>query len=396
MSTDLTASGGDIATPVPVSDVTAGTPAPDAIVEGVDAAAAPETATDASLDAKIDGVDAEVVEDAEAPEHSSPEQVSRWGKLRNKAETFEKKATELEAKVAEFAPLEGVRDHAVGIVSGLTAPEPSGEEIVTHLHAIDPEGANVLAGYILTEYGTYRDNAVYGASPDEIRAALSAYRGQAPAVQQPTAYEQPGYGQPATGPLAGLPPSVVDDWDLLSPETQSYFLEQKRQFDAIAQQRVADEQQRDAITTQAAVEAYQSQFYPMIDQEVSSWGVTEPEGKIAFWRGVEASIDNVPTDRQAIEDAKKLAAQNRGVAANRAAPAIENIIKRHIGLVGNALYKDKQAAQLAETEALKAKVETKGTTSHVVGSAGAAATGGTDWDKQPLKDRLDAIFREGR
>lgn len=394
MSTDLTASTGDTGTPVPVSDVTAGA-APDAVQDSVAAETATETPADASLDAKIDGVDAEVVEDTEAPEHSSPEQVSRWGKLRNKAETFEKKATELEAKVAEFAPLEGVRDHAVGIVSGLTATEPSGEEIVSHLHAIDPEGANVLAGYILTEYGNYRDNAVYGASPDEIRAALSAYRGQAPAVQQPTAYEQPGYGQQATGPLAGLPPSVVDDWDLLSPETQQYFLEQKRQFDAIAQQRVADEQQRDAATMQTAVEAYQSQFYPMIEQEVSSWGVTEPEGKIAFWRGVEASIDNVPTDRQAIEDAKKLAAQNRSIAANRAAPAIENIIKRHIGLVGNALYKDKQAAQLAETEALRAKVETRGP-SHVVGSAGAAATGGTDWDKQPLKDRLDAIFREGR
>jgi len=393
MSTDLTASGGDTATTVPVSDVTAGT-APDAVQDSV---VAENTATEpVEATAATGEVDAEP--GGEAPEHSSPEQVSRWGKLRNKAETAEKRVTELEAKAAEFAPLEGVRDHAVGIVAGLTAPEPSGEAIVTHLHAIDPEGANVLAGYILTEYGTYRDNAIYGANPDEIRAALQAFRGQVP-VSQPNGYDQ-GYelqGQqaPQQGALAGLPASVAEDWDLLSPETQNYFLERERQSQAFERQRLNEQQQRDAQVTAVAVEAYQGQFYPMIQHEIKEWGVTEPEGQIAFWKGVEASIDNVATDRQAIESAKRLAAQNRQYAANSQSPAIENILRRHIGLVGNALYKQRQAGQLAGTEALKARVN--GTApSHIAGSAGAAATGGQDWDKQPLKDRLDAIFREGR
>lgn len=379
-----TASVGATDASAPAGVIAESAPAPAATETPSESTQATETTESTAASGTTETAETESLE---APEQSSPEQKGRWAKLRDKAERAETRATDLEQKYSTFAPLEPVRDQILGLVQGLSAEMPDSDSIEDALAAIDREGANYFAGHILEKYGPYRDQQVYGASPDEIRAALTAYRSGAAPVQQAQQYEMPVQQRGAR------PASVTEDWDLLSPETQAYIAAQEARARQLDQQRQDELQQRDEGLRMQRVEAYNAQFYPMIRQEIAdTWKVTDPEGQIAFWQGVEASIARVQADAQVIENAKKFAASERLYAANQSSAAVQNILKRHIDLVGNALYRQQQAAQIAATEAATAKAASVQPPQHVAGSTGAVASAN---ELTPLRDRLTKIFAEG-
>lgn len=348
----------------------------------------------------VDTSNVDVGTEDTAPEHSSPEQVSRWGRLRDRAKSAETERDTLREQVAGYASIEPVREHVLGIAEGLTASEVNPVAVLEHMLAIDPVGTNHTAAYLIERFTP----DAYGATPDEIRQALATVRTGAPAqVQQPAttaasqafippselALARPDLAAALTEELTfldgaeGQGPALGEYVRSLIAENARLRAGEATRSEAEATARAAAER----ATIEAAKAEYAEQFSPIVRDEFAAWGVTDPVIAAELWLLVEASIEAARMDREILEEAGNLYAANRKLPAQQKAPAVEAVLRRHIGVVLNRHRGPRQQQQVAASEAARQRTAPQ-TPTHVPGSAAPPAS----QHKESLHDRLQRIY----
>jgi hypothetical protein len=123
------------------TDVTGASAAPASIGDAVETATTTTEATDLSAM----GIPVETTEPAaesqedltEPPANSSPEQMSRWKKLRHRAEMAESERNELAETTKAFEPIVPVRDEVVGLVDAMFVEDPDGGQVLDALASLD-------------------------------------------------------------------------------------------------------------------------------------------------------------------------------------------------------------------------------------------------------------------
>lgn len=319
-------------------------------------------------------------DETEPPANSDPKKVSQWRQLREKTERAEREAADYKAKYEPLAGIEPVRDQVVALVDRMTAAEVDSDAIETQLIAIDPFASSRYAGHILLKYGDYRDKHVYGASSDEIKAALAAHRGQG---QQAPPAAQPA--QAAGAPTSVLPPQVEAELaelaEYMSPESMANIRQQYERTAAWeAQQekaREAQEIERQKAAADAQVQAageYMSRFVPAVDSFFAAAKIDPASDLAQLVR--DKAIATMKADPIAgkVNDGIQAFADGRKVAAGRHDADVTAAINRHLGL---ALVKIREAAGATAAPA-QAAAAAKTPSNHITGGA-----------KTPVPPRVD-------
>jgi hypothetical protein len=382
------------------TDVTGASAAPASIGDAVETATTTTEATDLSAM----GIPVETTEPAaesqedltEPPANSSPEQMSRWKKLRHRAEMAESERNELAETTKAFEPIVPVRDEVVGLVDAMFVEDPDGGQVLDALASLDVAATRRLAAHVLETYGHVRDRDVYGADPQEIEAALNAYRngGVRPTDPFPVNYA-PQQQAPSTMPLK-LQEEIEyleglggEDAELANFMRQTYAEKEDlaRRLQALeSAPRQPQEQRVDpAVELSVKEEEFSRQFDPFVVEQLTAKGYTEPERASAFWDSVYGSIMKSPADRAIIEKAKALYVDGRKPAAAREFPAVKGVIQKHVNLRYAALNGTPAAAPAPTAAAAAAPVHQPGSSAPPQGGA----------DKEPLRTRLERIFAGG-
>jgi hypothetical protein len=385
------------------TDVTGASAAPASIGDAVETATTTTEATDLSAM----GIPVETTEPAaesqedltEPPANSSPEQMSRWKKLRHRAEMAESERNELAETTKAFEPIVPVRDEVVGLVDAMFVLDPDGGQVLDALASLDVAATRRLAAHVLETYGHVRDRDVYGADPQEIEAALNAYRngGQIPASNLAPAYQPGGrLAEPQTTMPLKLQEEIEyleglggEDAELANFMRQTYAEKEDlaRRLQALeSAPRQPQEQRVDpAVELSVKEEEFSRQFDPFVVEQLTAKGYTEPERASAFWDSVYGSIMKSPADRAIIEKAKALYVDGRKPAAAREFPAVKGVIQKHVNLRYAALNGTPAAAPAPTAAAAAAPVHQPGSSAPPQGGA----------DKEPLRTRLERIFAGG-
>lgn len=337
----------------------------------------------------------------EPPPNSSPEQVSSWKKLRHRAEMAETERNELAESTKAFEPIVPVRDEVVGLVDSMFVEQPDGGTVLDALAALDVAATRSLAAHVLETYGHVRDRDIYGAEPQEIQAALEAYRNggrQAAAPPAQQGWQAPApqqYAQQSAAP-AGLGAELEYLDNLGGEDAQiAQFVRQSlaekedlaRRLAALEaapppQQRPPQQRQDPAVELDAAAEEFGHQFDPYVHEVVTAKGYTEPERASAFWDSVYGSILRSPADMAIINKAKSLYVGGRKPAAAREYPAVRAVIEKHVNLRHAALTGSAPAPTQAAAAPMAAPVHQPGSSAPPQGGA----------EKEPLRTRLERIF----
>jgi len=380
------------------TDVTGASAAPASTGDAVETATTTEATDLSAMGIPVETTEpaAESQEDlTEPPANSSPEQMSRWKKLRHRAEMAESERNELAETTKAFEPIVPVRDEVVGLVDAMFVEDPDGGQVLDALASLDVAATRRLAAHVLETYGHVRDRDVYGADPQEIEAALNAYRNGGVRPVEAPAYGAPQQQAPSTMPLK-LQEEIEyleglggEDAELANFMRQTYAEKEDlaRRLQALeSAPRQPQEQRVDpAVELSAKEEEFSRQFDPFVVEQLTAKGYTEPERASAFWDSVYGSIMKSPADRAIIEKAKALYVDGRKPAAAREFPAVKGVIQKHVNLRYAALNGTPAAAPAPTAAAAAAPVHQPGSSAPPQGGA----------EKEPLRTRLERIFAGG-